>query len=467
MYFKQFYDEDLAQSSFMLACQAEGTAIVIDARRDIGVYLEEAQRQGFAITAVTETHVHADYLSGSRELVAATGATLHLSDEGGEDWKYAFGDADLHDGDTIRLGDVRLDVLHTPGHTPEHVSFLVTDLATSEIPTMLLTGDFVFVGDVGRPDLLDEAAGSVDTRFKGADDLFTSLRDRFLTLGDHVQVWPGHGAGSACGKALGAVPSTTVGYQRLTSWWAPYVSNHDRQGFADALLEGQPDAPSYFARMKRDNKLGPALLGDRGEVPRITTDALGAQLGGEAVLFDTRTADQYREDRVDHALFVPDGKSFVTYASYAFDPDRDGRGVVLLAADQGHAAHMRDALSRVGIDRVTGYVDALDGLPREPVAGVAPEALARVADAVVLDVRTRTEHVAGHIPDARQVHVGRLRARLDELPRDRPIVVHCQSGSRAAVAEGMLLDAGFDHVVDLTGSYDAWSEWRESEVEPA
>ena len=467
MYFKHFYDEDLAQSSFMLASPAEGTAMVIDARRDIGAYLEEAERQGFAITHVAETHIHADYLSGSRELAAATGATLLLSDEGDADWKYAFGDVRLRDGGTIRLGNIRVDVVHTPGHTPEHLSFLVTDLATSEIPSMLVTGDFVFAGDVGRPDLLDEAAGFVDTRFQGASDLFTSLRDRFLPLGDHVQVWPGHGAGSACGKALGAVPSTTVGYERLTAWWAPHVIGNDRQGFFHALLEGQPDAPSYFARMKRDNKLGPAILGDRGEVPRIAADALAPQLGGEAVLFDTRTATRYREDRVAHALFVPDGTRFVTYASYAFDPDRDGRGVVLLAADARHAARMRDALSRVGIDRVRGYVDSLDGLPRAPVTTVAPEALERVDDAVVLDVRTRTEHDAGHIPGSRQIHVGRLGARLDDLPRDRPLVVHCQSGGRAAVAEGILLDAGFDRVLDLSGSFDAWSAWRESRVEPA
>lgn len=467
MYFKHFYDEDLAQSSFMIACQAEATAVVIDARRDIGVYLEEAERQGFTITAVTETHIHADYLSGSRELAAATGATLYLSDEGDAEWKYAFGEVKLRDGDSLRLGNIRLDALHTPGHTPEHISFLVTDLAASDVPTMLLTGDFVFVGDIGRPDLLDEAAGLVDTRFKGADDLFASLRDRFLALPDHVQVWPGHGAGSACGKSLGAVPSTTVGYERLTAWWVPFVQRDDRQGFGDALLEGQPDAPSYFARMKRENKRGPALLGDRGDVRRMEPEALANDLGERLVLFDTRTADRYREDRVAHALFVPDGTSFVTYASYAFDPDRDAREIVLLAPDAGRAAQLRDALSRVGIDRVTGYVDTLDGLPREAVEGVEPEQLDQMQGALVLDVRTKTEHDAGHIPGAKQIHVGRLRTRLDSLPQDRPIVVHCQKGGRAAVAESILLDAGFERVVDLSGSYEAWVHWKDSQAEPA
>ena len=464
MHFQRFYDEDLAQASYLIACQAEGTAIVVDARRDIGTYLDEAQRQGFTITKVVETHIHADYLSGSRELAAATGATLYLSDEGDDDWKYGFDGVPIHDGDAIELGNIRLDVIHTPGHTPEHVSFLVTDRATSEVPTLILTGDFVFVGDVGRPDLLDEAAGFVDTRFAGADDLFESLRDRFLSLPDHVQVWPGHGAGSACGKALGAVPATTVGYERLTSWWAPYVQNGDGDGFRDALLEGQPDAPTYFGRMKRLNKEGPAVLGEREMLPELDPANVAPRLGDALVLFDTRASADFRRDAVEHGLFVPDGKSFVTYASYAFDPDADGRGVVLLASDREHAERLRAALTRVGIDRVGGYVTSLDGLPRDPVRTVSAERLADLDDPLILDVRTANEHRDEHIPGATNVHVGRLRRTLDQLPQDRPLVVHCQSGGRAAVAEGILQDAGFENVVDLAGSFEGW---KEAQAEPA
>lgn len=458
MYFKQFYDEDLAQSSYLIGCQQEGTAIVVDARRDIACYLGEAQRQNLVITSVTETHIHADYLSGSRELAAATGAKLFLSDEGDENWKYEFGDAALHDGDTIRLGNIRLDVIHTPGHTPEHISFLVTDLATSDIPTIVLTGDFVFVGDVGRPDLLDEAAGFVDTRFAGAHDLFESLRDRFLALPDHVQVWPGHGAGSACGKSLGAVPSTTVGYERLTSWWAPYVLDGDEPGFTEALLSGQPDAPTYFGRMKRDNKLGPAVLGDRAELPKLDPASFATELGDESLLVDTRSAARYREDAVPRSLFVPDGKNFVTYASYAIDPDQESRSLVLLADSQDTAHRLRDELSRVGIDRIAGFVDTLEGLPRDPIPSVAPSDLDRLEDPLVLDVRAKTEYDEGHIPHAKQLHVGRLRAHLDELPEDRTIVVHCETGGRAAVAEGILHAAGFDNVIDLEGSYAGWKD---------
>ena len=458
MYFERFYDEDLAQASYMIACQAEGTAIVVDARRDIGVYLDEAARKGFTITKVTETHIHADYLSGSRELAAATGATLYLSDEGDQDWKYGFAGVSIRDGDAIDLGNIRLDVLHTPGHTPEHVSFLVTDRATSDVPTMLLTGDFVFVGDVGRPDLLDEAAGFVDTRFAGADDLFASLRDRFLELPDHVQVWPGHGAGSACGKALGAVPSTTVGYERLTSWWAPYVERDDADGFRDALLEGQPDAPTYFGRMKRWNKEGPEVLGERQPLRELEPTEIEPRLGDTLVLFDTRASTDFRRDGIEHGLFVPAGNSFVTYASYAFDPESDPRGIALLASGRSHAEQLRDALGRVGIDRVEGYVTTLEGLPRDPVSVVAPDRLEDLDEPAILDVRSANEYRDEHIPGAKNVHVGRLRHELDELPRDRPLVVHCQTGGRAAVAEGILLDAGFQNVVDLAGSYRGWKE---------
>lgn len=458
MYFQRFYDDDLAQASYMIACQADGTAIVVDARRDIQPYLDESARQGFTITKVTETHIHADYLSGSRELAAATGATMYLSDEGNEDWKYGFDGERIRDGDEIRLGNIRLDVVHTPGHTPEHVAFVVTDLAASDVPSMILTGDFVFVGDVGRPDLLDEAAGFVDTRFAGARDLFKSLRDRFLTLPDHVQVWPGHGAGSACGKALGAVPATTVGYERLTSWWAPYVQRGDLDGFQKALLEGQPDAPTYFGRMKRLNKEGPAILGDRDSLSELAPEDVASRLGDTVVLFDTRTADAFRKDTIRHGQFVPAGRSFVTYASYAFDPDQEDRSIVLLAADQEQAESLRDALVRIGIDRVEGFLTSLDGLRRDPVPSMQPSELDALDEAFVLDVRTANEYSAGHIPGATHVHVGRLRARLDSLPKDRTIVVHCEHGGRAAVAEGILRDAGFERVVDLAGSYAAWKE---------
>jgi hydroxyacylglutathione hydrolase len=453
MIFRHIYDEDLAQGSYFIGCQATGEAVVIDPRRDVRVFLDEAERANMRIVAVTETHIHADYLSGSRELAQRTGATLHLSDEGDADWKYGFDAAPLYDGSIIRVGNVRIEAVHTPGHTPEHLSFLVTDGATSGDPGWILTGDFVFVGDVGRPDLLDEAAGGVDTRFGGARRLFHSLRDRFLTLADHVQVWPGHGAGSACGKSLGAVASSTVGYERLVAWWVPFVASGDEQGFVDALLEGQPDAPLYFGRMKRHNKAGPAPLGELGDVERLDGRAVdpAAQL-----LIDTRSSAMHTEQAVPGSLNIPVGRTFATYASYVIDPERDERPIVLLASDTAMANALRDKLIGVGIDRVAGYLDDLSGLPTQSLETVAPDALGEHDGAFVLDVRTKAEYAAGHIPGAKQIHAGRVMWRLDELPTDRTIVTHCQSGARSAVVASALRAAGYEDVRELEGSFDAW-----------
>jgi len=464
MLFKHIYDEDLAQASYLIGCQATGEAIVVDARRDADTYLALAAHHGLRITAVTETHIHADYQSGSRELAARTGAQLYLSDEGDADWKYAFEGTPLKHGDVIKLGNVRLEAVHTPGHTPEHLSFLVTDGATSEQPGFYLTGDFVFVGDVGRPDLLDEAAGGVDTRFEGAKRLFASLRDHFLTLPDHVQVWPGHGAGSACGKALGAVPSSTVGYEKLTSWWAPLVQAGDETGFVEALLEGQPDAPLYFGRMKRTNKAGPAILGERAPLPAFTPADLRDRLGDDLVLVDTRSADQMRAAHVPGAYFAPEGKKLATYASYAIAPEVDARGLVVLARDAAHADWIRDRLSWSGIDQVVGYVTSLEGLTGGPAQRVAPDAVGDVDDPFLLDVRTKSEHDAGAIPGAMQRHVGRLAFVHDDLPRDRPLVVYCQTGIRSAVATAALRALGFRDVRELIGSYEAWRELRRRAV---
>jgi hydroxyacylglutathione hydrolase len=461
MFFKHFYDPDLAQGSYLLGCQASGEAIAVDPRRDIQAYLDEAEAQGLKIVAVTETHIHADYLSGSRELAAAAGATLYLSDEGDADWKYAFRGERLHHGDTITVGNVRLQALHTPGHTPEHLSFLVTDGGHTDQPGYLLSGDFVFVGDVGRPDLLDEAAGGVDTRFEGARRLFASLRDVFLALPDHVQVWPGHGAGSACGKALGAVASSTVGYERLTAWWRDHLERGDEQGFVDALLEGQPDAPLYFGRMKRQNRQGPALLGRRPGLRRYRPAEVRRGLDEGTLRFvDTRPEAEQWPGAVPGALAIPGGRSFATYASYILDPERDAPPLVLLAADEERAAALRDRLSHVGVDDVVGYLPSLEGLELQPLPLVSPEELDDAKDATVLDVRTKGEFAAGHLPGARQLHAGRVPWHLGELPRDRTLVLHCQTGGRSAVVASLLREQGFDNVVELEGSYAAWAAHR-------
>ncbi|GAA1683394.1 Zn-dependent hydrolase [Citricoccus zhacaiensis] len=466
MLLERIYDEDLAQASYLIGCQATGEALVVDPRRDIRQYLELAAHHGMRITVVAETHIHADFLSGTRELAAATGATLYVSGEGGEDWAYGFDAELLREGDTIALGNITVSARHTPGHTPEHLSYLVTDGAFTDEPGYYLTGDFVFSGDVGRPDLLDEAAGAQDTRFAGAKDLFASLKEAFLTLPDHVQVYPGHGAGSACGKALGALPSTTVGYERKFAWWATYLANNDEQGFIDELLEGQPDAHAYFARMKRQNKVGPALLGERSAPRSFTADELARGLSdGTLALVDTRPVDQVHAGTVPGALSVPSLGKAATHIGWAYDPEADDAGLVVLAEDAQAAAEYGDHFVRVGVDGLVGYTPTLEGLPASIPQTVAPAELdaflAEHDSAVLVDVRNRTEHSEGHVPGSRQLNAGKVLFYQDELPaKDAgPLVTYCQSGVRNAVAAAALRRTGYD-VVELEGSYAAWSAWN-------
>ncbi len=270
MLLKYFYDDALAHASYMVGCQRTGEALIVDPGRDIERYLETAKREGMKIVAVAETHIHADYVSGARELAERVGAKLHVSDEGPPEWKYKYAkdyDAQLlKDGDAFRIGNVKFDVMHTPGHTPESISFMLTDEGGgASQPMGIFTGDFVFVGSIGRPDLLEEAAGLVGTAEIGARQLFHSV-ERFRALPDYLQIWPAHGAGSACGKGLGAVPSSTVGYEKLFN---PALQFHDEQTFVDYILTDQPEAPKYFALMKKVNKLGPTVLGANSQLTRL------------------------------------------------------------------------------------------------------------------------------------------------------------------------------------------------------
>ena len=460
MLLERIYDEDLAQASYFIGCQRKGEAVVVDARRDISTYLDLAAANGMRIVAVTETHIHADYLSGTRELAAATGAEMYVSGEGGTDWQYRFDANRLHDGDTVALGNITLKALHTPGHTPEHLSFLVTDGAFSNEPGYLLSGDFVFSGDLGRPDLLDEAAGGVDTRFEGAKQIFRSLQEKFLTLPDHVMVYPGHGSGSACGKALGALPSTTVGYERHYAWWGKYLEANDEQGFVDELLDGQPDAHAYFGRMKRENRQGPAVMGERPALAELSADDVVRGLEQDSITFvDTRPHSAVHEGTVTGAVNIPAGKKTASFGAWAVDPETDERPLVLLAADAAAAREMWDHLVRVGIDRVAGYATSLDGLPLATPRTIQPAELDSFEAALVLDVRNKTEHSDGHIPGSKQLSAGRVLWNQDQLPKDGTIVTYCQSGVRNSVAASALRRAGFD-VVELDGSYAGWSQWQ-------
>ncbi|MHA3683781.1 MBL fold metallo-hydrolase [Leucobacter sp. HY1908] len=461
MLLERIYDEDLAQASYFIGCQVNGEAIVVDPRRDTDVYLDLAAKNGMSIVAVTETHIHADYLSGTRELAARTGAQIYVSDEGGPAWMYGAdfdGATRMKHGHRITLGNITVEASHTPGHTPEHMSFLVTDGAQATEPGFMLTGDFVFVDDVGRPDLLDEAAGFVDTRFQGAKDLFASLRDRFLTLPDYVQVLPAHGSGSACGKALGAIAASTVGYERNFSWWGAFLKNNDEQGFVDELLSGQPDAHAYFARMKLENKTGPAVIGETSELIEYTANDLkDALAAGTVLLVDTRHNSEVHEGTVAGALNIPGPAKAASYGAWVVDPQREARPIVLLADSREAAQELRDHLVRVGIDTVRGFVTSFDGLELVQPELIAPAELDGFDRALLLDVRNRTEYQAGHLPGAHQLSGGRVLWHLDELPQAGAgtIVSYCQSGVRNSVVASALRARGYD-VAELDGSYAAW-----------
>ena len=407
---------------------------------------------------MAETHIHADYLSGARELASAVGARLYLSDEGGAAWRYAGLDVQLvRDGDDLSFGAVQVTVWHTPGYTPEHVAFVVTDGGRGDEPAILLSGDFVFVGDVGRPDLLERAAGIAGTAQVGAEQLFASLRDRFLALPDHVQVCPGHGAGSACGKSLGAVTSTTVGYERRMAWWAAHLANGAADDFAAELLDGQPESPTYFAEMKRLNRDGMLILGELPSIPTTSWPLTESYEGGSATVVDVRRAGEFAEGHIEGAVSVPRGRLLSTWAGWLLPYDRP---LLVAGADDGLPDDVRLALLRVGLERIVGYLP-MHSLPRSALVPTpqldTADAYRRWLDArpLLLDVRSRAEFATGHIPGALNIHVGELRTRIAELPSDGQIVVYCESGVRSALATSVLLGAG-RAASDVRGGMRAW-----------
>lgn len=456
MLFERIHEDGLAQASYFIGCQKENTAVVVDPRRDVQVYLDLAEKHDMTIQGVLETHIHADYLSGTRELAHRTGATPYLSAEGGQDWQYGFDGERLHHGDIVTLGNITLTALHTPGHTPEHLTYLVTDGAVSDQPGFILTGDFVFVGDVGRPDLLDEAANGKDTRFQGAKDLFRSLKEVFLSQPDYVQVHPAHGAGSPCGKALGAIPSSTVGYERRFAWWGPYLKNDDEQGFIDQLLNGQPDAHAYFARMKRENRDGPNVLGELATVePLVNTEVRQKLDANKAIFVDTRPHAAVHQGTVAGSLNIPTGPGAANHAAWVIDPETNNHDLIILATSQESAEQFQNTLLRTGIDTVRWFTTSLDGLPAFTPPLVKPTELKDMKKAAVVDVRTRNEYANGHIPGARQLSGGSALWHTDELPREGTLVTYCQSGARNSVVASGLRRAGFD-VVELDGSFLGW-----------
>jgi len=470
MIVKRFYDETLAQASYLIGCGRTGSAIVIDPTRDIDQYLRMAEAEEVAITQVTETHIHADFVSGSRELAARTGAALYLSAEGGKDWQYAFardaGAVLLRDGDRIMVGNVHIDVLHTPGHTPEHLAFLVTDTAAATEPIAIVTGDFVFVGDVGRPDLLEKAAKVEGTMEASARTLYQSLR-RFKAYPDYLQVWPGHGAGSACGKGLSAIPQSTVGYERRFNW---AFGIEDEDEFMRQVLTGQPEPPAYFAEMKRINRDGPRILHGFSTPQWLPEVRLPEVLARRAFVIDTRPAAEFAAGHVPGTINIPLNRSFTTWAGWLTPFDDDFYLIVDDSGSDRGAHNVNEAakeLAMIGLDRFAGYfgIKAVQEWERAgrdlitvPQVSSAELATQQSGGAVsVIDVRGRSEWEAGHLPGVPNIPVGFLVKRLAEVPRDRPVVVHCQAGSRSAIAASVLQANGITNVVNLTKGFQEWA----------
>ena len=480
MFFRQYFEPKLAQYAYLVGCQQTKEALIIDPLRDIDQYIEAAEQEGLTITAVAETHIHADFLSGAREFAERLGTKLYLSAEGedegwgsnwarGSDYDVTF----LRDGDTFSIGNIDIKSIHTPGHTPEHMSYVVVDRGSgATTPIGIATGDFVFVGDLGRPDLLEQAAGMHGVQESSARTLFKSL-PKFRELQDYVQVWPAHGAGSSCGKALGTVPTTTVGYEKLYNA-SLAAADGGENAFVAAVLAGQPEPQMYFARMKRDNRDGVPLLGTLPQPQKLTSKEFGNKIAdGEALLVDTRLdRSGFMAKHVPGALYAPMNKTFNTVVG-SLVTDETKPFVLIIEEEQVEEA-LRD-LVRIGYDNIVGFFTP-EGLEHYFEAGgafatieeITFDDVARMKDdenMVVLDARLASEYAEGHVPGAVNASYTRLPEYLEKrVPKDKTLLVHCASGARAAAASAFLARNGCD-VKYVNDAFAAYAEKNEVEMD--
>jgi hydroxyacylglutathione hydrolase len=457
MFFQHIYDKTLAQASYFIGCQKAGVAAVIDPKRDVDTYLEIAKQNNMKITHVLETHIHADFLTGSRELKALTGADLYLSDEGGPGWEYEFDHVGLKDGSSFMVGNLRIDVLHTPGHTPESISFLLTDTPASPEPVMFFTGDFVFVGDIGRPDLLEKAAGMTGTMDAGAHEMYKSIK-KFSDLPDYIQVWPGHGAGSACGKALGAVPSTTVGYEKVRNWAFRFAN--DEKGFVNYLLEDQPEPPKYFAMMKKLNKVDRPLLTSVPKLKHLSNTEMTDAMSKDVKLIDARGKNEFAQGFIPGSINIQGNNSFATWAGWYLNYDEQ----FILLADESQLDDLTRKLMRIGLDNIMGYVASTDAYVQAggklDVAHVIDidtfKKVLEEPNVQVVDLRGATEFKSGHVKNADHVFIGTLLKNLDKVSKDKKVVIHCQGGDRSTIGYSLLAREGYNNVLNYSASMNEW-----------
>jgi hydroxyacylglutathione hydrolase len=463
MILEQYYLGCLSQASYLIGDETTGRAVVVDPQRDVGQYLTDAHANDLRIERIIETHFHADFLSGHLELASRTGAVISYGPGADADFPIE----PLAHGQRLRLGEVELEVRATPGHTPESISIVVYEHAGDEVPYGVLTGDTLFIGDVGRPDLLSSKGTTAEEL---ARLLYRSTREQLLTLPDETRVYPAHGAGSACGKQLSTETVSTMGEQRRTNYaLAPMTEDE----FVATITEGQPVAPLYFAFDAQRNREAHELL-DETTVPSPMSFAdVQAAMRDGAVVLDTREASDFAQAHLAGALEVGLGGRFAEYAGDVLQPEQP----VVLVSDPGRELEGRVRLARIGFDNVIGYLDEpLRVFVEHPeaveqssrlTADELRRRLVAVPDLQLIDVRNRGELEAGAIDGARNIPLARLANELDTLDRDRPAVVYCAGGYRSAIAASTLAANGFDDVSDLLGGYEAWANTSATPAAPA
>ncbi len=458
MLFERFEDKNLSHYSYAVGCQQSNELLIVDPRRDIDVYLEFAVQNGFRIVGILETHIHADFASGARELSERSGAQLYVSAyDVGETFEVAFPHSDLVDGDEVGVGNIRLVAMHTPGHTPEHLSYLVYDAARSkEVPMLMLSGDFVFVGSLGRPDLLGEEA-----KLALAHRQYASVQ-LLVGLPDGLEIHPAHGAGSMCGAGMSGRPTSTLGFERIANpYLNPALSEED---FVAMLLGSVPPFPAYYRRMKRVNSEGPRILGGLPGVSPLPVDETARLRDEGATVIDLRHKNEFAMGHIEGAFGISINTSVSTWAAWVVPYDTP---IVLVAPDVSAVEPAVRQLIRVGLDDVVGYLDGgydawldyegdTDSLPQIGVAELKAK-LDAGEPLTVLDVRNVTEFADGHVEGALNIIAGEIRENAASLPNgNRPIYLICESGNRSTIASSVLLQEGIDNVMNVRGGMIEW-----------
>lgn len=456
MLFEQFYLNCLAHASYLIA--SEGVAAVIDPQRDIEIYLQAAAEHGVRIAHIFETHLHADFVSGHRELAERTGAKIYI----GERASARFPNVPLRDGFSLRFGQIEVRALETPGHTPESTCLVVTDHEkNADKPWAVFTGDTLFIGDVGRPDL---AEGYTPQQLAGA--LYDSLHQKLLTLPDEVLVYPAHGAGSLCGRNMRADRFSTIGTERLTN---AALQLKTRDEFIRELTSKLPPRPLYFAEDAAINREGAEALGELPPLPPLSPDDIREAQAHGYVVLDTRSGEDFARGHVPGSVNIGLGGQFASWAGTLLGL---GARIVLVGESDEKAAEARMRLARVGIEHVAGYLkngvsswsEAGNSLERIPQI-TAAQLRERLEQLTVLDVRREPEWQAGHIESAHWHALDDFPRALPQLDRDTPVAVHCKSGYRSIIAASLLRRAGFRNVTDVIGGWDAWA--RVEQAAPA